>query len=956
MQPIDFDSLPTVPYATLLSTGHGMPMPANGGAPHFVRQMAEIIDGLYLGAAAGVDDIVAECSVRLILRMNAGEDEPPFRVFPRAAFKNDALVTGGSGALGGGFVRRGAAALVKTTSTTTAASSAGSVKKTTPPQNREDGSSLSNVASVVPAPAPGAVSAHTFYTMFENALAADSSSNVDECPLRNSGKDSWKNTPVFVRSFPGCMDDAGYNLAVHFAHTQLLIEKVLQARQTALSHGPPMERHQEEEAVVGDDNGDQQNKKEQQSAASAAAAAAATQQPAKKSFRASYGPPAGDKARFWAPSVVVHCAMGVSRSASIVAAYVLRRTRADARDVLSVMKKKRQVVEPNSGFISQLTRWRETEFLPLHNAEAFAREVFAKVESFQSARDDKSAVMSSSASAATPPITAQMLLERACYSLITARRPDEFDFFALHRAVTSAPAAANIALPSAFQMCVDALRRAIEEGNDEGFIYTTFSLLIERRFHEHPGEFLMLATRGNKKQQQQHVFSDSLARDIIWNVLPLVDDDDNDKNGDGGNTSQNLLCRVEDAKKRCSRALRLARLNTAIDSRLKAAVVSSGANNNNNDSGVDAAQMIMRRHCLEPVVSSFRRSFGFMPLLAFWNTSFWADVVDFLRDNVVGDDEQQQQRRGHHLVDGLLRSPLSSGSSRMEHATPALLLGILSQPAPPEPPKKNLSSRSPPISPRRHHDDDDENSSDAPRVVLIKSEELHHFQQHMQQQQQHAASLLLLPDPEISLFVRLAQRKAMIGGCCGGGEKDGEEKKGRSSLAVCMSEWTKEVAALYSSALSIDNSNEISSASAAAAAARSHFLELLCEKAVSAIFAVSLTLSPQLRNPNHQVKLRDRDDPAAVLPLPAIKCAATKEALSSVFSSAPLARVVAEAIVDGISVMDETREEDEKEGEKETRTVLLHELSATCDDCVKKWLAFFDLTFDGERGLLHMCE
>lgn len=60
--------------------------------------------------------------------------------------------------------------------------------------------------------------------------------------------------------------------------------------------------------------------------------------------------------------VLVHCQMGVSRSASVVAAYLTRAFRRPLDDVLAHMEARRSCVSPNPGFVAQLRRW-EAEVL-----------------------------------------------------------------------------------------------------------------------------------------------------------------------------------------------------------------------------------------------------------------------------------------------------------------------------------------------------------------------------------------------------------------------------------------------------------------------------------------------------------------------------------------------------------------------------------------------------------------
>lgn len=61
--------------------------------------------------------------------------------------------------------------------------------------------------------------------------------------------------------------------------------------------------------------------------------------------------------------ILVHCEMGVSRSATLIASYLIKvNIRYKTRDVdriIEIMKKYRSIIDPNNGFIAQLKTYRE---------------------------------------------------------------------------------------------------------------------------------------------------------------------------------------------------------------------------------------------------------------------------------------------------------------------------------------------------------------------------------------------------------------------------------------------------------------------------------------------------------------------------------------------------------------------------------------------------------------------
>lgn len=56
--------------------------------------------------------------------------------------------------------------------------------------------------------------------------------------------------------------------------------------------------------------------------------------------------------------VFVHCAAGVSRSATIVIAYIMKKKKLDHESALAFVTSKRPVIYPNSGFIKQLSEYK----------------------------------------------------------------------------------------------------------------------------------------------------------------------------------------------------------------------------------------------------------------------------------------------------------------------------------------------------------------------------------------------------------------------------------------------------------------------------------------------------------------------------------------------------------------------------------------------------------------------
>ncbi|KAH7281987.1 hypothetical protein KP509_35G006800 [Ceratopteris richardii] len=62
--------------------------------------------------------------------------------------------------------------------------------------------------------------------------------------------------------------------------------------------------------------------------------------------------------------VLLHCCQGVSRSASLTIAYLMWRKNQSFEDAFHEVKSRRQVVNPNMGFVSQLMHWQRRISLP----------------------------------------------------------------------------------------------------------------------------------------------------------------------------------------------------------------------------------------------------------------------------------------------------------------------------------------------------------------------------------------------------------------------------------------------------------------------------------------------------------------------------------------------------------------------------------------------------------------
>ena len=60
-------------------------------------------------------------------------------------------------------------------------------------------------------------------------------------------------------------------------------------------------------------------------------------------------------------NVLVHCMAGVSRSAALVIAYLIRHEGKGFQEAYSEVKARRMVIRPNKGFLQQLKSWKHAQ-------------------------------------------------------------------------------------------------------------------------------------------------------------------------------------------------------------------------------------------------------------------------------------------------------------------------------------------------------------------------------------------------------------------------------------------------------------------------------------------------------------------------------------------------------------------------------------------------------------------
>jgi len=79
--------------------------------------------------------------------------------------------------------------------------------------------------------------------------------------------------------------------------------------------------------------------------------------------------------------VLVHCLAGMSRSATIVCAYLLATTSMNAQETISFVRSKRSIIRPNYGFEKQLKLWEAKHFVATRKRRVSNKQIAADLQS-----------------------------------------------------------------------------------------------------------------------------------------------------------------------------------------------------------------------------------------------------------------------------------------------------------------------------------------------------------------------------------------------------------------------------------------------------------------------------------------------------------------------------------------------------------------------------------------------
>lgn len=68
-------------------------------------------------------------------------------------------------------------------------------------------------------------------------------------------------------------------------------------------------------------------------------------------------------------NILVHCEKGISRSGTMIIAYLMRKQRLPLEQVLTDVRTKRSKIKPSANFMDQLEIWAQTEYNPWEDEE-----------------------------------------------------------------------------------------------------------------------------------------------------------------------------------------------------------------------------------------------------------------------------------------------------------------------------------------------------------------------------------------------------------------------------------------------------------------------------------------------------------------------------------------------------------------------------------------------------------
>jgi atypical dual specificity phosphatase len=78
--------------------------------------------------------------------------------------------------------------------------------------------------------------------------------------------------------------------------------------------------------------------------------------------------------------VLVHCLAGMSRSASIVCAYLLATTPMNTEETINFVRKRRRIIQPNYGFVKQLKSWEAKHFVATRKRKTSSKQIASNLQ------------------------------------------------------------------------------------------------------------------------------------------------------------------------------------------------------------------------------------------------------------------------------------------------------------------------------------------------------------------------------------------------------------------------------------------------------------------------------------------------------------------------------------------------------------------------------------------------